>query len=112
PAISDFLLKFNYPGDLEQLESLIQSLGITGKGTPIEFKNIPKTLFQDSIIHIDRVIPIVPGIPIADYEREIIRENLRINSGNREKTANILGISVRTLYRKLDEYDLKDYNFE
>jgi hypothetical protein len=112
PELSDFLLKFNFPGDLEQLETLIQSLVITGKGRTIELKNIPKTLFQDSIIHSDRVIPIVPGIPIADYEREIIRENLRINSGNREKTANILGISVRTLYRKLDEYDLKDYNFE
>ncbi|MCC5813543.1 MAG: hypothetical protein JJT78_02200, partial [Leptospira sp.] len=70
PDLSDFLLKFNFPGDLEQLESLIQSLVITGKGRTIELKNIPKTLFQDSIIHSDRVIPIVPGIPIADYERE------------------------------------------
>lgn len=110
-GLSDFLLKFNYPGDLDQLESLIQNLVITGKGRTLSLKNVPKTLFQDSLIHSEKIIPVIPGIPLADYEREIIRENLRINSGNREKTASILGMSVRTLYRKLDEYNLKEYDF-
>lgn len=109
--LSEFLVKFDFPGDLVQLDSLMENLVILGKGRTITFKNLPRTIFEDSRIHSDRKITIVPGIPLFEYEKEIIKENLRINSGNRDRTAENLKISVRTLYRKIDEYDLKDLEF-
>jgi DNA-binding NtrC family response regulator len=45
--------------------------------------------------------------PLKDLEREAIEETLTQVKGNRQKAADLLGISVRTLYRKLDEYGLK-----
>ena len=47
-----------------------------------------------------------PGGPmsLADLERQAILGALARNDGNREKTAEELGISVRTLYYRLDEY--------
>ncbi|MFG0251847.1 MAG: helix-turn-helix domain-containing protein [Phycisphaerales bacterium JB038] len=40
-------------------------------------------------------------------EKRAIRETLKLTGGNREKTAKLLGIGERTLYRKLKEYGLR-----
>ena len=44
---------------------------------------------------------------LKDVEREVIQHTLGIVGGNRKKAAEILDIGVRTLYRKLGEYDLR-----
>jgi len=45
--------------------------------------------------------------PLKDLEREAIERALAQVGGNRRQAAGLLGIGVRTLYRKLDEYGLK-----
>ncbi len=45
-------------------------------------------------------------LKLADMERETIRKALIRNNGNRKATATELGLSERTLYRKIKEYDL------
>ena len=44
------------------------------------------------------------GRSVADVERELILETLKACGGNRTHAANILGISIRTLRNKLNEY--------
>lgn len=44
---------------------------------------------------------------LAAYEKEIIEETLRSNNGNRKRTANALGISLRTLFYKMEMYQIK-----
>ncbi|MCE2434282.1 MAG: sigma-54-dependent Fis family transcriptional regulator [Candidatus Latescibacteria bacterium] len=44
--------------------------------------------------------------PLRDLEREAIANALNITGGHRERTAKLLGMAVRTLYRKIDQYDL------
>ncbi len=44
--------------------------------------------------------------PLRDLEREAIANALHITGGHRERTAKLLGMAVRTLYRKIDQYDL------
>ena len=44
---------------------------------------------------------------LKDLEREAIERALNQVGGNRRRAAEFLGIGVRTLYRKLDEYGLK-----
>jgi two-component system response regulator HydG len=46
------------------------------------------------------------GRSLDEMERELIRVNLELMGGNREKTAKVLGIGERTLYRKIKEYGL------
>jgi DNA-binding NtrC family response regulator len=43
---------------------------------------------------------------LASLERAAIHDALRASNGNRRKTAEVLGISERTLYRKIKEYGL------
>lgn len=50
--------------------------------------------------------PSLPSLNIAELERLAIEEALRSSHGNRREAARLLGISDRTLYRKLEEYGL------
>lgn len=45
-------------------------------------------------------------VRLIDMERETIRQTLLKNNGNRKVTASVLGLSERTLYRKIKEYNL------
>ncbi|MHC4448294.1 MAG: helix-turn-helix domain-containing protein, partial [Planctomycetota bacterium] len=47
------------------------------------------------------------GVGLDRLEKEAIRQTLAMTGGNREQTAQLLGIGERTLYRKLREYGLK-----
>jgi two-component system, NtrC family, response regulator HydG len=46
------------------------------------------------------------GLTMEQMEKLHIVNTLKMTGGNREKTAKILGIGARTLYRKLREYSL------
>ncbi|MFN2399132.1 MAG: sigma 54-interacting transcriptional regulator [Gemmatimonadaceae bacterium] len=52
------------------------------------------------------LISLRPGMTMAEVERAAIESTLRETRGNRRKTAEILGIGERTLYRKLRDYNL------
>ena len=45
---------------------------------------------------------------LEDSERRLIEEALKRYNGNRRQTAEVLGISERTLYRKIKEYEKSD----
>ena len=49
---------------------------------------------------------VIGEITMDELEKEIIERTLKNCNGNRRKTANILDISERTLYRKLKEYEI------
>jgi len=44
----------------------------------------------------------VPGMTLAEVEMALIRSTLEKNHGDKAKTAEELGVSLRTIYRKLD----------
>ena len=46
------------------------------------------------------------NLSLQDHEHEIIQKALEKNEGKRKKAAKELGISERTLYRKIKQYDL------
>jgi transcriptional regulator with PAS, ATPase and Fis domain len=54
------------------------------------------------------VIPIEETLSLQDKEKELIKKALIKHKGKRKNAAKELGISERTLYRKINEYNLKD----
>ncbi|HEX9872468.1 MAG TPA: helix-turn-helix domain-containing protein [Candidatus Tectomicrobia bacterium] len=47
------------------------------------------------------------GTSIEEVERLLITKTLELNQGNKPKTAESLGISLKTLYNKLERYEPK-----
>jgi len=49
-----------------------------------------------------------PGMSLRAVERQLLESTLKANGGNRSRTAEMLGISVRTVRNKINEYGLKE----
>jgi two-component system response regulator HydG len=62
-----------------------------------ELENPPKEAGLDSLV----------GQPLEEVEKRHIACTLELVGGNREKAAELLGIGERTLYRKIERYNLR-----
>ena len=75
-------------------------------GTSITLAQIPDEI-HSSETDDSYEVGSLAGIGLDKLEKEAIRQTLAMTGGNREQTANLLGIGERTLYRKLKEYGIK-----
>ncbi|WP_168205379.1 helix-turn-helix domain-containing protein [Bythopirellula goksoeyrii] len=85
--------------------SPLRTNGKTSQGVGHEkSETFVSTMFDNG--HIENGLSQLPlaGHSLADLERETIQQTLKVNDGSRKQSAKILGISVRTLQRKLKEY--------
>ncbi|AAN47212.1 transcriptional regulator [Leptospira interrogans] len=101
------LLNYDFPGNIRQLRNLLESMISLFAVRILDVKHLPPQMFETSYVY-SEFIEVKTGIPLRDYEREIIKKNLILVNGNREKAAKILGISERTIYRKIIEFGLSD----
>ena len=102
-----FILQYDWPGNVAQLKTMLEGMIILSSEKVLDISQVPKDFIAVSSIASGGKLNIIPGIPIVEYEKEIIRENLKSVAGNRDKCAKLLGISERTLYRKIKEYNLE-----
>jgi DNA-binding NtrC family response regulator len=100
----DELNAHDWPGNVRELENALErAVVLTRSGT------IKKEMFalkgQSGTINMDR-FEFSPGISIAEAEKELIMRTLVHCGQNRTKAAHLLGISIRTLRNKLNEYGM------
>ncbi|MEE1058313.1 MAG: sigma-54 dependent transcriptional regulator [Treponema sp.] len=98
------LLKYDWPGNIRQLQNCIESSVVMSNGKQIKLEDLPLSVSEYTG---QEAISIPMGIPLEDAEKIIIMQNLSANKGNKSKTADILGIGRKTLHRKLNEYGLE-----
>lgn len=101
-----FILQYDWPGNVGQLRNMLEGMIILSSERVLDISHVPKDFITVSSIVPGGKLQIIPGVPIIEYEKEIIRENLKSTGGNRDKCAKLLGISERTLYRKIKEFKL------
>ncbi len=97
-----FFSKRHFKHNLHELKDLVYSLVAYSPKKNIKFANIPVHFFEN----VSEDLHIKPGVKLEVYEKEIIKANLKYSNGNRVKTAKLLGISERNLYRKIKGYEL------
>lgn len=98
------LLKYDWPGNIRQLQNCIESSVVMTNGKQIKLEDLPLSVSEYTG---QEAISIPMGIPLEDAEKIIIMQNLSANKGNKSKTADVLGIGRKTLHRKLNEYGLE-----
>jgi DNA-binding NtrC family response regulator len=57
------------------------------------------------------IVTVMPGTKMSDVERAVIEAALKETRGNRRRAAEMLGIGERTLYRKIKEYRVPEYEY-
>lgn len=102
PEALDRLERYEWPGNVRELENVVEQAVVLCRGDTVEVGDLPEEITGDR--GPQDVLRIPVGNTLADAERELILETLRKAGGNKTQAAKMLGIGVRTLYRKLEEY--------
>ncbi len=114
PGALEILCRYPWPGNVRQLKNAMESLVVFHQGDEITPADLPVELREAAggvVAGGGGPVQSVASEPrtMADIERSAILETLGLTGGHRAKAADILGIGLRTLQRKLKEY--KDEGF-
>ncbi len=101
------LQAYRWPGNVRELENAIERACALCDGGVIKPHDLPPQVLRQGGAPAPAGTSSLPvGRTLDDYVREIertfIEETIKVNAGNREKAAKMLGISMATLYRKLE----------
>ncbi|MBM7660912.1 PAS domain S-box-containing protein [Bacillus mesophilus] len=111
PSAVEYLMSYNWPGNVRELENILGRAVIYMKysETRIELSHIPK-LENDGQTKSESIVTTITDQSLADlvegYEARVLGEVLRQNKGNKTATAKQLNISLRSLYYKLEKYNI------
>ncbi len=119
PAALDWLGKQEFPGNVRELRNVVRAADAVSNRGVIDVPQLRKVATTNGLSRgegrceagpdatIERPIePAAPSATLAEFERRHITELLGRHGSNRREIAEVLGISVRTLYRKLKKYQL------
>jgi DNA-binding NtrC family response regulator len=96
--VMSIFMSYEFPGNVRELEHLIERAVILADGHTIDVKHLPARFKQDGA----SALAVEPSIAtLAEMERNHILNALRLTGGNKSKTAELLGISRSALWRKL-----------
>jgi two-component system, NtrC family, response regulator HydG len=98
----DAFRRYDWPGNIRELRNLMAFLVLSVDAAVITEADLPDSLRGESPSRPAEIVEV--GMSMDDIEREAILRTLRSTDGNKTKAAEILGIGLRTLYRKLDRY--------
>ncbi len=95
------LLSYDWPGNIRELENVIERAVVMTHSDTIDTTELPPEMKAA-----DREAPgpQIPGWKLADIERYAILKTLEAQGGSTSKAADVLGISVRKIQYKLQEY--------
>jgi len=105
------LLAYDWPGNIRELENVIERAVILCTGEHIIYDLLPAYLRDGKISKSsDGLAPLHTVIEAA--EKNAMSKTLKHFKGNRNRTADFLEINRTTLYQKMKKYDLLDVNFK
>ena len=105
PDTVSHLLRYNWPGNIRELESVIERAVVFCTGDRLLPECLPEEFQRAHFNNSSFVIP--PLVPLQDIEREAILQTLERTSGNVKRSAQILRCPRPTFYRKLKKFGIK-----
>ena len=106
PVTLDLLMQHPWPGNVRELENAIERAVIMTRGDSVGPEDLPTALQHHPSGKASQEPVLASGRSLKEVEREMIIKTLADMNGNRTRTAEMLGISRRTLQLKLKEYGI------
>ncbi len=102
------LTAYRWPGNVRELRNVIERMVVLSRGDRLTMRDVPTALRAELPPEVAGSVPRGGALSLEDNERTMVVRALRAHDGNVTKAALDLGISRRTLHRKLNEYGLRD----
>jgi DNA-binding NtrC family response regulator len=105
PRVINALQQHHWRGNIRELRNRLESMVVYGSGKEIGMKDLPDDLRPENTSA--PTVSLQAGMPMKEVEKEMIKATLLKTNGNRAETARLLQVGRKTLYRKMDEYDIQ-----
>jgi two-component system response regulator HydG len=107
----EVMLQYSWPRNVRQLENAIERAVVLTKGEMVVPRDLPPEILKamevpaarEAALMDEKTISISLGTSLDTIERRVIEETLRHSRGDKNVASKILGISARTIYRKIEE---------
>ncbi|MBI4538923.1 MAG: sigma-54-dependent Fis family transcriptional regulator [Gemmatimonadetes bacterium] len=112
PDAMALLTAYPWPGNVRELRNAIERAAALVVGPEIRPEDLPPRIREAGRVAVLVADASQRQISLSQLERAYILEILRQTGGNKSRAAEILGLDRKTLYRKLEEYRVKDVESE
>jgi two-component system response regulator HydG len=109
PEAMNVLSRYAWPGNVRELRNTLEKMVVLSQAEFLDMEDVPLNIREAVKHHEDHTVEalLIDG-SLADTERQKILAVLKKNNDNRTRAAEELGISRRTLHRKLKEYGISE----
>ncbi len=112
PATLERLLNYNWPGNIRELRNVLERAAIVAKEGTLRVEHLPSTFGLAATPVPQKVLAspdatslnLEAGKTLSEVEKAYIYLTLKSNNNNKKRTAEILGISLRTLHNRLSSF--------
>ncbi len=104
PQLMHFLETYEWPGNVRQLRNCLESMVVMAHDEKLTVDDLPATVSNGA--HPAHDVEVPPGTTLEELEQAAVEQTLEQFHGNRTHAAESLGISVRTLQRKLKAWEM------
>jgi DNA-binding NtrC family response regulator len=109
PEAMEVLMKYPWPGNVRELRAAIEGALVLCRGDRIQPLDLPEEVRRgDVTAGVGPLGVVLPPETVKDAEKQLIIRALKEANGNRTLAARRIGMSRRTLHRKLHEYQLEN----
>ncbi len=108
PRVRKLLSRHQWPGNVRELRNCLEHMAVVNMDGALGEDDLPEYLAEETAAGSrDLAAGSLLGHPLDEVEKFLITRTLELVDGNREKAAEMLGIGERTLYRKIQKYELR-----
>ncbi|MEJ2661343.1 MAG: sigma-54 dependent transcriptional regulator [Desulfobacteraceae bacterium] len=117
PRVTAALKRYAWPGNIRELENLVERAYILEQSAVLTPESFPAELFEGDMTV--AVVPVSAQMPLSaarhlaveDFERQYLKELLTANMGRINRSAEIAGITSRQLHKLMQKYHLHKEDF-
>jgi two-component system, NtrC family, response regulator AtoC len=104
----NMLMAYDWPGNVRELRNTIEQMVVLSRGERLTLRDVPAAIRAGA--DLTKIAVVRPGatLTVEEAERQLIVQALKEMNGNRTRAANRIGMSRRTMHRKLKKYGLED----